>query len=140
MTALDRDSRQGDRSRVLANLTSTFLVLLTAVVLAGGQQQLGDRTGGPLQVAQGILVQPNAGDLEPPSIADENSGGQQGSSGEEVPPDLDQRGAVIIQEPVPVPQDAEPRINRPDARQDDVERGGARQGDLETPEGPGIRY
>jgi len=93
MSTPDRDGRHGDRSWALASLLSVLPALFVGAVLPGGRHEPGDRTGDCLQVARGILVQPNAGDLEPPSIADENNGGQgdDAGSGEEIPPGLDQR-------------------------------------------------
>ncbi len=94
-----------------------------------------------LQISEGILVQPDVGELEPPSIADENDepaddGGDDGGY----------RAPVVIAPEVPI--DAVPRgyetrqeeMERPGARQEGVERGGGRQQDLELPDGPGIKY
>jgi len=135
--------RRRDRSSVFSSLALALLVLLAVAAGPGSQRAHGDRIGESLQVAEGILVQPNVGDLEPPSIADENDDPQErdDDSGEEVPVVLERRGTVVVVPPrIPVPEDAEPEINRPDVRQEELERGGRRQEDLETPEGPGIRY
>lgn len=101
-----------------------------------------ERLGGHRVLAQGILVQPDAGALEPPSIADEDQEGDDDDSGENVPPVVAPSPGVIQVVPaVPVrPESPEQELERPGARQDQDERGDTRQQDLETPEGPGIKY
>lgn len=89
--------------------------------------------------AEGILVQPDVGALEPPSIADEDRQADDDNSGEYVPPVIAPSPGVIEVVPA-VPEGREEELEQPGARQREMERGGARQEDLETPEGPGIKY
>jgi hypothetical protein len=91
------------------------------------------RKAGPTQrqLAEGILVQPGAGDLEPPSVADEQDDdyddGQDGNGVGSAPPP-------------PAYESRQEQMERPGARQLDTERGDARQEDLEMPNGPGQKY
>jgi hypothetical protein len=88
--------------------------------------------------AEGILVQPDAGALEPPSIADEDEG-EDDDSGENVPAAIaPQRNAIEVGPGVPGGRQEE--LERPGVRQEQMERGGTRQEDLEMPDGPGVKY
>lgn len=94
----------------------------------------------PDRVAQGILVEPNAGDLEPPSIADENEQADDGDdSGESVPAVIAPKPGIIQVVPA-VPESRQEELERPGARQREMERGDTRQEDLEMPGGPGVQY
>jgi len=89
-----------------------------------------DAAGHPVCIAEGILVQPDAGDLEPPDVADDQD------DDDDAPP---MQGAVPPQEAAPG-ESRQEQLERPEARQDNVERGDARQDDLEQPDGPGQKY
>jgi hypothetical protein len=128
-------------SSLFATLAAAVLALGVSAPTTGDDRSKVDRLNA-LRVAEGILVEPDVGELEPPSIADENDepeddGDDEGDG---------YRAPVVIAPEVPV--DAVPRgyetrqeeLERPGARQDEVERGGDRQQDLELPDGPGIKY
>jgi len=135
-------------SRFTRRFASLFTTMAAAVLALGvsapttgdDRSKLDGRDS--LRVAEGILVEPNVGELEPPSIADQQDGGHDNAGYE----DGSHRAPVVIAPEVPV--DAVPRgyetrqeeLERPGAEQDQVERGGGRQQDLELPDGPGIKY
>ena len=127
----------------LQSIVATTLVSVIALLPSpgpGNEHRQVHAAMGCEQLAQGILVQPDAGALEPPSIGSEKDDDGADESGEDVPAVLEQRGVEVIPAPIPVPESPEQELERPGARQDELERGGARQRELETPEGPGIRY
>ena len=142
MTRRRRNSRLTERfASLFTTLAAALLALGVSAPTSGDQRSsVGGRDG--LRVAEGILVEPDVGELEPPSIADENDDeeddGDDEGGGYRAP-------AVIAPE---VPVEAVPRgyetrqeeLERPGAEQDQVERGGERQQDLELPDGPGIKY
>ena len=82
-----------------------------------------------LQLAEGILVQPGAGDLEPPAVADEDYDDNAPTGG----PDG-------VAAPPPPGEGRQEQLEQPGARQEGVERGDRRQDDLELPDGPGQKY
>jgi hypothetical protein len=121
---------------------ATFLSAALAVFLTSPANvwvPVADHGGEALVVAQGILVQPNVGDLEPPSIADEQQRGGQDEGGERVPAEIQPEPGMIRVVPA-VPESRQQEMERPGARQQEMERGGGRQEDLELPEGPGTKY
>jgi hypothetical protein len=140
--------RRQRNSRFTERFASLFTTLAAAVLALGvsvptsGDQQSSEVGRGALRVAEGILVEPDAGELEPPSIADQQDGGHDNAGYE----DGSDRAPVVIAPEVPVeavPRGYESRqqeLERPGVEQDQVERGGERQQDLELPDGPGIKY
>lgn len=93
------------------------------------------------RIAQGILVQPDASDLEPPSIADEgNQQDDDGDDGGESVPAVIAPSQGVIEVVPGVPETRQEELERPGARQTETERGGGRQDDLEMPDGPGQKY
>jgi len=139
---IDRQESASFRIRRVV-LTTPFAVALLALIL-------GSETGSPTlrpnallqpdRLAQGILVEPNAGDLEPPSIADENEQDDDGDdSGENVPAVIAPKPGIIQVVPA-VPESRQEELERPGARQRELERGDTRQEDLEMPGGPGVKY
>jgi hypothetical protein len=129
-------------SRVVATTIAALIALLLSP--DPRSQDRGDgATMVGVQLAQGILVEPDLRALEPPSIADENDDagdGEGDDSGEYVPPSLERRGPEVIERRLPAPEALPQEIERQGARQNELERDGGRQQDLETPEGPGIKY
>jgi hypothetical protein len=122
--------------------SATFLSAALAAFLtspANPWAPAAELRGEALVVSQGILVQPNVGDLEPPSIADEQEREEQDEGGERVPAEIQPEPDMIRVVPA-VPESRQQEIERPGARQQEMERGGGRQEDLELPEGPGTKY
>ena len=133
--------------------TTTLAVAMLALVLSRGagdeRQPTGAKTGDE-RLAQGILVQPNAGELEPPAVGGDENGddGDDGDDGNDGDDDGGRQGNPAIieegQEDIEiaprVPEARQEELERPGARQRQDERGDARQEDLELPEGPGQKY
>ena len=121
--------------RSIATLVKALLPSVLALVLAAAlddQASTGRNVSStPLQLAEGILVQPGAGALEPPSIADE-----QDDEGDDEPVG----GGVGSAPPPPAYESRQEQMERPGRRQTETERGDARQEDLEMPDGPGQKY
>lgn len=90
----------------------------------------------PWRYAEGILVEPDAGLLEPPSEREyerERREAEHAADEYKNPPAAGhphRRRRESRQE----------ELERPDERQLETERGGSRQQDLETPDGPGVKY
>lgn len=143
MRARQRNSRLNERfASFFATLSAAVLALGVSSAPTNGDQRASAGGRDALRVAEGILVEPDAGELEPPSIADENE--EQDDDGDDAGDGY--RAPVVIAPEVPVeavPRGYESRqeeLERPGVEQDQVERGGARQQDLELPDGPGIKY
>jgi hypothetical protein len=122
--------------------SATFLSAALAVFLtshANPWVPAAELRGEALVVSQGILVQPDVGDLEPPSIADEQERGGQDEGGERVPAEIQPEPGMIRVVPA-VPESRQEGIEQPGERQREMERGGGRQEELELPGGPGIKY
>ena len=93
------------------------------------------------RIAQGILVQPDASDLEPPSIADEeDQQDDDGDDGGERAPAVIAPNQGVIEVVPAVPESRQEELERPGARQTETERGDGRQDDLDMPYGPGQKY
>jgi hypothetical protein len=95
------------------------------------------------RIAQGILVQPDASDLEPPSIADEENqqdDDDDGDDGGESVPAVIAPNQGVIEVLPGVPETRQEELERPGARQTETERGDGRQDDLDMPYGPGQKY
>jgi hypothetical protein len=128
--------------RLIAPTLAALVVLLLSP-RAGNQERRPGAGIEDVQIAQGILVEPNAGALEPPSIADENDDVDDDDgddSGEDVPAVIEERAPVVIERRAPAREALPQDIERESPRQDELERGSGRQQELETPEGPGIKY
>lgn len=129
-------------SRIIAPTLAALVVLLLSP-RAGNQDRGRDAGLDDLRFAEGILVEPDVGALEPPSIADENddAGDDDGDdSGEDVPAVIEERTPVVIERRLPAAEALPQDLERESPRQDELERGSGRQQELETPEGPGIKY
>lgn len=142
MRARQRNSRLNERfASLFATLAAAVLALGVSSAPTSGDQRASVDGRDALRVAEGILVEPDVGELEPPSIADEND--EQEDDGDDEGGGY--RAPVVIAPEVPVeaPRGYESRqeeLERPGVEQEQVERGGGRQQDLELPDGPGIKY
>jgi hypothetical protein len=87
------------------------------------------------QVAEGILVEPDAGALEPPSVQEYEHERQR---------EISESESEYAEEPAPSHrrrhESRQEQLERPGERQLETERGDQRQEDLEMPDGPGVKY
>jgi hypothetical protein len=131
-------------------LTTTLALAVVSLVLSRGAGDERHPTGanaGNDQLAQGILVQPDAGALEPPAVGgdqdgDDDEDGNDGDDdeGRQGNPAIIEEGQERIEIAPPVPEARQEQLERPGARQTETERQDTRQEGLELPEGRGQKY
>lgn len=127
---------------------ATIVAAAASALLLLGSVHDGAHAGGgqPLQLAQGVLVQPDLEALEPPSVVEEQERRAEEAE-REAERQREQREELIIEreqrairEGEAEPRSRQEELERPTRRQQRLERGDRRQQELETPEGPGIKY